>query len=155
MDGAMGTAQGGFTLMELVLVVVILGVLGAVAAPRFFGTTDFDQRFAVDETLAALRYAQKRAVAGRCEVWVSTGAGGVSLATRTNATNCGTTSTDYGATVVLPADAEALRDLPAALFDGDTVTFDALGRALEGDTTVSVGSRGITVVGETGFAYAG
>jgi len=61
--------QRGFTLVELVTVIVILGILAAVAAPRFFSERPFADRGYVDELAAALRNAQKIAVASGC--WVS------------------------------------------------------------------------------------
>ncbi len=63
--------QGGFTLVELVMVILILGVLSAYAAPRMFNSSDFYARGFHDETLALLRYAQKAAVAQRRTVCVA------------------------------------------------------------------------------------
>lgn len=61
--------QNGFTLIELIMVIVLLGVLAVFVAPRI-NTTDFDARGFHDETLAFLRYAQKTAIAQRRTVCV-------------------------------------------------------------------------------------
>jgi len=66
--------QHGFTLVELILVIVVLGILAAVVGPRFFDRQVFDQRLHYEESLAALRYAQKRAIAGGCPVRVQVAA---------------------------------------------------------------------------------
>jgi len=63
--------QRGFTLIELVMVIVILGVLAVYAAPRMFNSGDFYARGFHDETLSILRYAQKAAIAQRRTVCVA------------------------------------------------------------------------------------
>ena len=63
--------QRGFTLIELIMVIVILGVLAVFAAPRLFQSSDFYARGLHDETLALLRYAQKAAIGQRRMVCVT------------------------------------------------------------------------------------
>jgi MSHA pilin protein MshC len=63
--------ERGFTLIELIMVIVILGVLAVFAAPRIINTGDFNARGFHDETLALLRYAQKAAIAQRRTVCVA------------------------------------------------------------------------------------
>src|ERR1700732_3051974 len=56
----------GFTLIELVTVITIVGVLAAFVAPRFWSQQTFSDRGYVDELAAALRSTQKAAVISGC-----------------------------------------------------------------------------------------
>jgi len=51
------TAQRGFTLIELVVVIVILGILAAFAVPRFMGLEDQARVAAVNAMAGSLRSA--------------------------------------------------------------------------------------------------
>lgn len=61
----------GFTLVELIMTMVIVGILAAVVAPRFFDTNVFQSRGFADQVQATLRYAQKVAIAQRRNVCVA------------------------------------------------------------------------------------
>ena len=67
----MRLTKNGFTLLELVTVVVVLGVLSVFATPRSLIGKEFYDKGFHDETLSYLRYAQKTAVAQRRTVCVS------------------------------------------------------------------------------------
>lgn len=69
----MQSASRGFTMVELILVIVIVGILSAIAIPRFTARTEFDARGFYDQTLNMVRYAQKTAIAQRRKVWVQVG----------------------------------------------------------------------------------
>lgn len=65
----------GFSLVELITVIVLIGVLSALAAPRFFERSSYDARTFTDQTLAMLRYGQKLAIAQNRPVYVRLDAG--------------------------------------------------------------------------------
>jgi MSHA pilin protein MshC len=72
-------AARGFTLVELVVVMVLIGVLGAVASARYFDNAGFDASAYAEQTRSLLRYAQKIAVAQRRPVFVVFGARRIAL----------------------------------------------------------------------------
>ena len=77
---AVGAALAqGFTLVELIIVIILVGALAVFVAPRLLSISDFNVRGLHDETLGLLRYAQKAAVAQRRTVCVAFSASGVTL----------------------------------------------------------------------------
>ena len=69
----------GFTLVELIAVLVLIGILSAVAVGRFMERSPFDAVGFNDQATGLLRYAQKMAVAQNRNVFVRVTASGVAL----------------------------------------------------------------------------
>ncbi|MGV8992247.1 MAG: GspH/FimT family pseudopilin [Thiobacillus sp.] len=62
--------ERGFSFLELILVMVIAGILAAVALPRMAGKNSFDTRGFTDQLASTVRFAQKLAIAQRTPVFV-------------------------------------------------------------------------------------
>jgi len=60
----------GFTLVELVTVIAVLGIMAAISAPRFASSHIFETRGDAGLASATLKYAQKTAIAQRRVVYV-------------------------------------------------------------------------------------
>lgn len=68
----------GFTLPELVVTLLLVAILAFVAIPQLFHRAEYEARSLRDELAAALRFAQKAAIAQRRSVCgqITSGAGG-------------------------------------------------------------------------------
>lgn len=143
-------AVRGFTVVELITTIVILGILAAMAAPRFFDRDSFENRGFYDQVISALRYAQKAAIAQHRFVCVGFGVSSVTLTI--GATNaCGTNL--VGPTGLSPYSVSSTTTsfatpLPASFY------FDALGRpSAAAAITISGYAIPITVEAETGYVH--
>ncbi|MCI0919045.1 type II secretion system protein [Pseudomonas stutzeri] len=143
------THQRGFTLVELVMTLVIIGILAAVVGPRFFDRKVFDERLFFEEAVSAVRYAQKLALASGCLIQVSLGAGGYQLR---RAANC--TSGAYSAEVQGPdGQVPFANTVPSGVAVSATqfpVVFDSLGRP-SGAANATIGAFTFSVTAETGL----
>lgn len=54
--------HAGFTLVELVAVIILISILAAVAYPRISGTSGYDEIVVRDQLVSAVRFAQQRAM---------------------------------------------------------------------------------------------
>jgi MSHA pilin protein MshC len=69
----------GFTLIELIMVIVVLGALSVFVVPRFFQKTTFDSLAFEQELKTAIRFAHNLSIASGCEIQVALTASSYSL----------------------------------------------------------------------------
>jgi MSHA pilin protein MshC len=160
--GARAMAQRGFTLIELIMVMVMLGVLAAVAAPKIFDVSAFNARGFHDQTMAYLRFAQKTAVAQRRTVCVSFSSSSLTLAiaAATGSYDCTNAATLTGPQGESPVLLSAKSGVSYGTVPGAAFSFDSLGQPI-GSTGLAVSpvfkvngvSDSIKVESTTGYVH--
>lgn len=159
--------QGGFTMVELITVMILIGVLGAIGIPRLMGDNTIAGVVFGDQVASALRHAQKSAVAHRRLVCAAFGERSVGLTLRTDtsapaagagAGACTTALEGIEAGAYDSSDSKvALANAPALLFfrpDGTVATTPggaALGRLAIDVKLGATVQRSIQIEGSTGY----
>ena len=165
--------QFGFTLVELIIVMVVIGVLGAVAAPRFFQRQGFDAVAYTDQVRSVIRYGQKLAIAQNRNVFVRLDGASVALCYDAP-TVCAqrvqpASGTNSGSSATLQrcgnATGWACEGVPSGLsitahpnffFDPSGEPFLAAGGSLPTQTVVITGdglNHNVVVTTQTGYVY--
>lgn len=153
----------GFTFIELVIVIMMLGILGLAIASKFFTPDLYQQRGFYDSVLNTLHYAQKVSVATGCHIEVSLpNATSITLKQRD-----GCRSGNFNATVpVYDPVSNAKGYTRTSPSSSVTVSspnlplyFDGTGECIQestgtpGNYTVTVAGQTINIACTTGYAY--
>lgn len=138
----------GFTLVELVIVILLLGVMAAFVLPKFFSLDDYRTRTTYDEVAGAVRYAQKLAVASGCEVQVQIS--GNSYFLQQHSTDCTTGS--FTTISNHPVTSNNFSDVSLTSSPASFI-FDAMGRSSSA-ATINIGGSSFSVNSETGYVDA-
>lgn len=145
----------GYTVVELVLVIVIIAILGAVAGPHFWDNDTFDERAYLDELAASLRYAQKLAVASGCRVRADIAADSYALTQQSPlAGHCDPADASFPVPVRLSTGEIMIGSAPAGVTAAPAVTFiyDALGRtSFVTNQTLTIGARTLVIQADSGL----
>jgi MSHA pilin protein MshC len=156
------TSRGrGFTMVELIVVMVLMGILAAIGIPKIMGNSSFSPLALHDQILTAMRYAQKTAVSHRrvvCATQPNIYTINFNIASAPGATSCGTI------VLVNPIDITVSGATPVTYTDnfGSTLFFQPDGTItadLAGTTprsgAISINGEGATytirIDGETGY----
>jgi MSHA pilin protein MshC len=139
--------EEGFTLVELIVTMIIIGIMAAVIMPRFASQSDFEAKGFHDETIAMLRWAQKSAVAQRRAVCAAFNANGVALSI---ATVAGDASACDGV-LMLPNTPHGGSGLTSSI---GSLRFLASGATNQASNqTVTIAAQVITIEADTGYVH--
>jgi prepilin-type N-terminal cleavage/methylation domain-containing protein len=148
-------SAGGYTLVELVVVMAVAGVLAAYIAPRFWNQQTFSDRGYVDELAAALRSTQKAAVITGCPAQLSLAASSYAATQQAASGNtCNPADASWSTPLLGPDGAPIQDSAPASTTASPTGTFqfDTQGRLSSSPaSTITVGTHTITIDAGSGL----
>ena len=151
----------GFTLIELVMVIVLVGVLAVAVVPNLSILKSFDEAGYRDKVRGALEYARKSAVSQRRNVQVTLAANSLTFRVANDVSDVAAGST-YPRDLTLPvADRACAATNMVCAPSGVTmtgtasVTFSPLGRpsAAAAYTVTGTSALTVTVEAETGYVH--
>ena len=149
--------QSGFTLIELIVVMIIIGIMAVVVLPRFDLLRGFDEIGYRDQVKATLEYARKSAVAQRRYVCVARTGSNLTLTVDKDipenklAATCpreqNLNMPGSGSNGIVPRGTTTLLNTSAA-----SVVFDALGRPWTSASATTSSSATLTVHGDSDYS---
>jgi MSHA pilin protein MshC len=159
--------EKGYTMTEMVIVLVLLAMLAMTGISLFFNPSHYNTRVFYDELLNSVKYARKLAVAQGARIQIDLTATTFTLRQRTEGLNC-TTGTTFQPVVVPSSRATTyVKTAPSGVTLSPLLSFyfDPLGRAFQVSgtsacpliTSITVNVQGggvtntMTLTGETGF----
>jgi MSHA pilin protein MshC len=143
----------GFTMIELIMIMLIVGILAVVAIPKIADKSVFQVRGFTDQVRSGLQYAQKTAIAQRRSVCATLTATSLAL-TKESSNGAGNACTS-GISVTSPTGGAFAITAPGSVTlssTAGTITFDALGQNTASSATVTVaGAASVVVEQVTGY----
>ena len=142
-----------FTMVELVSILVIVGIMAAIAIPRFANVATYSARGYADTAAGFLRYAQKLAIARHATTTVQIGTSGLALCSTASCTDANPWPGPQGETpyrLDVPSGVTQTGSSASMTFDDNGVPSPSTGVTLTitGDTV-----RTLTVEPGTGYVH--
>ena len=113
--------DGGFTLIEFIAVLIVLGIIMAIVVSRVFSTNTVELDSQIDKVKSHLRYAQMRSMNDNLIWGISFAASQYWLFKAGNTAN----------RIILPGEESDTVDLPSGTNPSKTIAFDSWGRPSE------------------------
>lgn len=148
------SSERGFTLPELIVVLLLVGILSVTAMPKLQAALTVRDDGWHDQIVAALHYAHKVAISHRRLVCANVGAAGVtlSIASANPASSCGAALPGVdGQALAASSDGGAA----AGISPAGTLYFQPSGRVSTDGAGSSTVNRTITIAGQTNIVLAG
>lgn len=144
--------SSGFTLVELIVTILIVGILSISIAPRFFGVSSYEDRRAVDELLASLHHAQQMAMnrGGNIRFTLNATYFTVDLSDGTPLRN--PDGSRHPSCLTPICYRKDLNGVTTTISPAGSILYDGLGKP-NASYTISVGSKQIKIEAETGYAH--
>ena len=154
----------GFTLIELTVILLVIGILSVVAYARLDGATVLAQRSEYDAVRSALQFARKSAVAKRRYVCVQVAPASVTLTVDGNPPESTSPAFSgacpFGTALPLPNPDSGCAGTNVVCLkktslssSASTFQFDAQGRTASGVSLTVSGYPAVNVEAETGLVY--
>ena len=148
MDGQM--AERGFTLIEVIAVLIIAGILAALILPRFMGMGGYSANAAQGDVIAAAQYARQSALLGSGNIILSVQ--GSSVTVQNSAGQNLPVPGGKGYPITIPASAQASAPLT---FTSATGSVSGINQVQSVSLTDNGGESRAVCISPTGLAYAG
>jgi MSHA pilin protein MshC len=152
---AVGAQSVGFTLVELIVTMIIIGILAVSVLPRFDSLGSFDAAGFADQTRSLLRYAQKSAIAQRRWVAVDLAASPPSLCSQTALPSCAANCAGGTNVMALPLPGGSPQPPRASttLGGGSVFCFDALGRPIANGAAAPMAAAATLSIFDAGAVF--
>ncbi len=144
----------GFTMIEIIAILVIVGIMGAFVISRVLNIDDIKSHNELDMLKSNLRYAQYRALNDIPPVKWGIRINGNSYTLIRNSSGDGAT---FDSPYMLPSESSTTHSLAPFTATQVNVLFDEFGipylsaNKLTADATINLGSKSLIVKAETGF----
>lgn len=164
----MSCANAGFTLVELIVTMMVVGILAVAVVPRFSALSGFDEAGYHDKVRATLEFARKLAVSQRRYICVAVASNGLDVTRHlsdpdtlsTTPTSCADTTLRLPAPDTAAGNGIRPRSGSTVTLSGPNLVFSPLGRP-SGTANCSTtkfcytgnGLTTITVEAETGYVH--
>ena len=146
----------GFTFIELVMVIVLIGIIAVYAAPRLSNVTDTKAGAFVDKLRADIRYAQNLAMTGnqRYRVYFNGSGGGAPASgyiVVNNATGEIALDPAGGGNLIVTLNTGNYAGITVSTPAGGFIEFNSLGVPTAAATlTIAPGGQQVTITAQTG-----